>query len=96
MPEYLFRKPDGTTTTRVYTMAEAPAIGDTVAIGGEPCVRLPSTGVDVARLPGFTPFESITLPKNIPWLKKGTRGRPQIRTRQELDRVNKELGYAME
>lgn len=42
MPEYPFRKPDGSIVTRVMSMRDAPSIGDALTIDGEPCVRLAS------------------------------------------------------
>lgn len=100
MPEYPFRKPDGTTITRVMSMAEAPSIGDTLTIDGEPCVRIASDFRPQGEAPCRAfPYESHSLPDTI--AKNGdatlsARGRVIVRDKQHRANICAKYNYMVD
>lgn len=98
MPEYPFRTPDGTITHRLYAMKDAPSIGDTVTIDGQPCVRVASDClVNSDPVSKRYPVESVSLPRNIPECKRRSpRGRPIIENAAHHKRICEVYGLVKE
>lgn len=94
MPEYPFRKPDGTITHRAMPMSQAVPIGDTLTIDGEPCVRVASDClINGDPLSGRYPHESPTISAKdarARGMKFSKRGVPIFENR------NQERSYASE
>lgn len=89
MPEYPFRKPDGSTITAVYPMRDAPSIGSTVEINGEPCVRLASDFlVNGNSLQTQFPIVDRSLPP-IPECKQNGKGYNVIESAKQMDTICK-------
>lgn len=100
MPEYPFKKPDGTITTRVMTMREAPSIGEVVDIDGERCVRVASEfrpqGEAACRQ---FPYESYSLPDTIGKngdAKLSARGKVIVQSKEHRANICAKYGYMVE
>lgn len=100
MPEYPFRTPAGEVIHRVFAMKDAPSIGDTVEINGQPCVRLASDcQVNGDPLSGRYPHESFSVSAaeaRKRGLKFSPRGVPVFQNASQERGFASEYGYAFD
>jgi len=97
MPDYEFKAPDGTVKTKFFPISRAPALGSTVEIDGQPCVRIisPSIVVDGNPLSTRYPVVSRFLKKGHPDCPQDPKtGRAIITSKNHEDYICKKYGYA--
>jgi hypothetical protein len=84
MPVYEFVTDAGERAELVFSMSQAPAVGETIERDGRRWRRVPSTGVGGA-VP-FKPFTSTTLPEDCPEAPRhNADGQAVFETRRELN-----------
>jgi hypothetical protein len=96
MPLYDFQTESGEIIEAHFAMVNAPSIGETIEIDGQPATRLVSK--HHAQVHGIEPFVSRTLPKNDPRAPRHDKeGRAMFATQREvteyLAKTEGQFGY---
>ena len=84
MPEYEFERPEGQVILHFMPMAEAPSIGSTVLIDGEPCTRIVSQiQRPIVETTSFTSHQLARYHPDAPNLD--AKGRPVFDSKTDVD-----------